>query len=106
VYLDVCTFAPDVDVLQAALRGASEVDDVLVAAIAQRLLATYRGASSTTKSRSGGSAPRAIAGAAASCARSPTRAVTGSGVVAGTTRSSFTGAASKSTRLPRTCTAS
>jgi len=44
VYVDVWAFDRDVEALQAALRTPGEVDDVLVAAIGQRLLSTYRGA--------------------------------------------------------------
>lgn len=44
VYVDVWAFDRDVEALQAALRSAAEVDDVLVATLGQRLLATYRGA--------------------------------------------------------------
>ena len=106
MYLDVCTFAPDVDVLQAALRRASEVDDVLVAAIAQRLLATYRGAFldneepkrwlGTARDRWRSRFLRSLADAGRHwerCGRWD-HAI------------ELTGAASKSTRLPRTRTAS
>jgi LuxR family maltose regulon positive regulatory protein len=44
VYVDLWAFDRDVEALQATLRSVGEIDDVLVASLGQRLLATYRGA--------------------------------------------------------------